>query len=260
MDQYTQNTIMNSEVDDDEIEIDLSEIIGALLKKAHIILLSGIIVALLAFIGTKLFITPMYTSETKVYVLSKSDGAAGVTTSDLQAGSYLTKDYSELVTSRTVMEQVIALLNLDLKPEELMDMVSVESATDSRILTIKVENEDPKKAKEIADAVREAVSVQITEIMDADAVNTVQKADLPDEPSSPSTMMNTLIGGVLGLFLAIVAVVLITLLDDTVKTPEDVEKYLGLNTLTSIPIVGGAKKNKKTKGLSARKFVKQMNR
>lgn len=260
MDQYTQNTIMNSEVDDDEIEIDFSEILGALLKKAHIILLSGIIVALLAFIGTKLFITPMYTSETKVYVLSKSDGAAGVTTSDLQAGSYLTKDYSELVTSRTVMEQVIALLNLDMKPEELMDMISVESATDSRILTIKVENEDPKKAKEIADAVREAVSVQITEIMDADAVNTVQKADLPDEPSSPSTMKNTLIGGILGLFLAIAVVVLVTLLDDTVKTPEDVEKYLGLNTLTSIPIVDGAKKNKKTKGLSARRFAKKMNR
>ena len=61
MDQYTQNTIMNSEVDDGEIEIDFSEILGALLKKAHIIFLSGIIVALLAFIGTKLFITPMYT-------------------------------------------------------------------------------------------------------------------------------------------------------------------------------------------------------
>lgn len=260
MNQYSKNTIMSSEADNDELTIDLAELVSALLKKAHIILLTGIIVALLAFIGTKLFITPMYTAETKVYVLSKSDGAAGITTSDLQAGSYLTKDYSELVTSRTVMEQVIALLNLDMKPEELMDMVSVESATDSRILTIKVENEDPKKAKEIADAVREAVSVQITEIMDADAVNTVQKADLPDAPSSPSTMKNTLIGGVLGLFLAIAVVVLITLLDDTVKTPEDVEKYLGLNTLTSIPIAGGAKKNKKTKGLSARKFVKQMNR
>ena len=147
-----------------------------------------------------------------------------------------------------------------MKPEELMDMISVESTTDSRILTIKVKNEDPKKAKEIADAVREAVSVQITEIMDADAVNTVQKADLPDSPSSPSTMKNTVVGGILGALLAIGIIVLIAILDDTVKTPEDVEKYLGLNTLTSIPIVDGAKKNKKTKGLSARKFAKKMNR
>ena len=155
---------MNPESDNGELTIDLAEVIGALLKKAHIIILTGIIVALLAFIGTKLFITPMYTAETKVYVLSKSDGSTGISATDLQAGSYLIKDYTELVKSRTVMEQVIAVLNLDMKPEQLMGMVSVEAATDSRILTIKVESDDPKQAKEIADAVREAVSVQITEM------------------------------------------------------------------------------------------------
>lgn len=260
MNQYSKNTIMSSEADNDELTIDLTEIIGALLKKAHIILLTGIIVALLAFIGTKLFITPMYTAETKVYVLSKSDGSAGVTTSDLQAGSYLTKDYTELVKSRTVMEQVIAVLNLDMKPEELMNMVSVEAATDSRILTIRVQDADPKQAKEIADAVRESVSVQITEIMDADAVNTVEKADLPDAPSSPNTKKNTLLGGILGIILAMGVVVLISILDDTIKTPDDVERYLGLNTLTSIPIAAGAKKNKKAKGFSVRQFTKNMNR
>lgn len=251
---------MNPESDNDELTIDLTEVIGALLKKAHIIILTGIIVALLAFIGTKLFITPMYTAETKVYVLSKSDGSTGISATDLQAGSYLTKDYTELVKSRTVMEQVIAVLNLDVKPEELMEMISVEAVTDSRILTIKVENDDPKQAKEIADAVREAVSVQITEIMDADAVNTVEKADLPSEPSSPNTMKNTMLGGILGIILAMGVVVLISILDDTIKTPDDVERYLGLNTLTSIPITEGAKKNKKAKGLSARQFTKTMNR
>ena len=76
MNQYTKNTRMNPESDNDELTIDLTEVIGALLKKAHIIILTGIIVALLAFIGTKLFITPMYTAETKVYVLSKSDGSS----------------------------------------------------------------------------------------------------------------------------------------------------------------------------------------
>lgn len=260
MNQYTKNTRMNSESDNDELTIDLTEIFGALLKKAHIILLTGIIVALLAFIGTKLFITPMYTAETKVYVLSKSDGSTGISATDLQVGSYLTKDYTELVKSRTVMEQVIAVLNLDMKPEQLMGMVSVEAATDSRILTIKVASDDPKQAKEIADAVRESVSVQITEIMNADAVNTVEKADLPSAPSSPNTMKNTMMGGILGIILAMGVVVLISIMDDTIKTPDDVERYLGLNTLTSIPIVAGAKKNKKAKGLSVRQFTKTMNR
>lgn len=260
MSQYTQNTMMNSETDNDEITIDLSEVLRALWRKAHLILLSGIIMALLAFIGTKLFITPVYTSVTKVYVLSKADGNANLTTSDLQAGSYLTKDYMELVKSRAVMEQVISLLNLDMKPEELMNMVSVESAADTRILTISVENEDPKEAKEIADAVRESVSVQITDVMNADAVNTVDVADLPENPSSPSTMKNTAVGGILGILLAAAVVVLIYMLDDTIKTPEDVEHYLGLSVLTSIPIAEGVKKSKKTKGLSVRQFTKNMKR
>ena len=238
---------MNPESDNDELTIDLTEVIGALLKKAHIIILTGIIVALLAFIGTKLFITPMYTAETKVYVLSKSDGAAGITTSDLQAGSYLTKDYTELVKSRTVMEQVIAVLNLDMKPEQLMGMVSVEAATDSRILTIKVESDDPKQAKEIADAVRESVSVQITEIMNADSVNTVEEGNLPTSPSSPNVKKNMMLGALLGLVISMGFIVLISILDDTVKTPDDVEKYLGLNVLTSIPIQEGSSAPKRAK-------------
>lgn len=258
MNQYTQNSMMNSEADNDEITIDLTEVFRALWRNVHLILLSGIVAALLAFVGTRFLLTPIYTSVTKVYVLSKSNGEASLTASDMQTGAYLTKDYMELVKSRAVMEQVIATLNLDMKPGELMNMISVESATDTRILTISVENEDPKVAKEIADAVRESVSVQITEVMDADAVNTVDVANLPEDPSSPNAMKNTALGAILGMLLAAGIIVLIYILDDTIKTPEDVEQYLGLSVLTSIPIAEGVKKSKKAKGLSAKQFAKKM--
>ncbi len=254
----SQNTMINPEVDNDEITIDLTELLMAIWRKLHLVILTGIVVALLAFIGTKLFITPMYTSVTKVYVLSKQEGNASLTYSDLQTGTSLTKDYMELVKSRPVLEQVIAILNLDMKAEELADTITVDTPTDTRILRISVENEDPKTAKEIADAIRESVSIQITEIMDADSVNTVEVGNLPTDPSSPSTMKNMLIGGILGVLLAIGIIVLIYILDDTVKTPEDVEYYLGLNVLTSIPIEEGVKKSKKVKGLSARQFNKKM--
>ena len=254
----SQNTMINPEVDNDEITIDLTELFMARWRKLHLVILAGIVVALLAFIGTKLFITPMYTSVTKVYVLSKQDGNASPTYSDLQTGSSLTKDYMELVKSRPVLEQVIAILNLDMKAEELADTITVDTPTDTRILRISVENEDPKTAKEIADAIRESVSIQITEIMDADSVNTVEVGNLPTEPSSPSTMKNMLIGGILGVLLAIGIIVLIYILDDTIKTPEDVEYYLGRNVLTSIPIEEGVKKSKKVKGLSARQFNRKM--
>ena len=256
----SQDNILNREFEEEEITIDLTELLMAIWSKIHIVILAGILAALLAFVGTKLFITPMYSSTTKIYVLSKQDSSASVTYSDLQTGTQLTKDYMELVKSRPVLEQVIAVLNLDMEPEQLANSITVETPTDTRVLRITVENEDPKQAKEIADAVRESVSIQITEIMDADSVNTVEDGNLPTAPSSPSLKKNLAIGGLLGIFLAIGIIVLIFVLDDTVKTPDDVEHYLGLNVLTSIPIQEGTKKAKKAKGLSAKKFAKNMKR
>lgn len=166
----------------------------------------------------------------------------------------------ELVKSRPVLEQVIAVLNLDMTSEELSEMITVENTADTRILTIRVESEDPKEAKAIADAVCESVSVQIPEIMNADSVNTVEEGNLPTSPSSPNLMKNMALGGLLGLLLAIGIIALIYILDDTVKTPEDVENFLGLNVLTSIPISEGFKKTKKVKGMSAKKLMRNMKR
>ena len=93
-----------------------------------------------------------------------------------------------------------------------------------------MENESPKLAKEIADAVRESASVRITQITDADAVNMVEEGNLPKDPTSPNTMKNAMLGGILGIFLALGAIVLIYILDDTIKTPDDVERYLGTDS------------------------------
>lgn len=254
------NSMINKDFENDDVNIDLTELFLAVWNKIHLVILAGIFMALLAFVGTKVFITPLYSSTTKMYVLTKQDSSAGVTYSDIQTGTQLTKDYMELVKSRPVLEQVIAVLNLDMEIEELERLITVETPTDTRILTIVVENQDPKTAKEIADALRESVSIQITEIMDADSVNTFEEGNLPKEPSSPSLVKNMAIGGVLGVIIALAIIVLIFVLDDTIKTPDDVEHYLGLNVLTSIPIQEGVKKSKKVKGMSAKKFVRKMKR
>lgn len=192
-----QDNMMNQEVNDDEITIDLYELFKKLWSKAHIIVLAGILAALVAFVGTKTLLVPKYISTTKVYVLNRQEGNAGVSYSDLQTGTQLLKDYMELVTSRPVLEQAIEELDLDMEPQNLASMVSTESKGDTRIFSILVENEDPEEAKAIADAVREAVCVQITKIMDADAVNTVEEANLPKYPSSPNLKKMCLSGEVL---------------------------------------------------------------
>lgn len=255
-----QDNMMNQNVNDDEITIDLTELFIALRAKIHIILLSGILMALLAFVGTKLLITPMYTSVTKLYVLSRQDSSSGVTYNELQSGAQLTKDYAELVTSRPILEQVIAVLNLDITTKDLEGRITVDTPTDTRILRINVEDENPKKAKEIADVLREAVSNEITEIMHAESVDTIEDGSLPTSPSSPNFMRNMMLGGMIGILISFIIVMWMFIRDDTIKTPDDVEQYLGLNVLTSIPIKENTKKSKKVKGLSAKKAMKSMRR
>ncbi len=248
------------DIDNDELTIDLGELFSVLWNKIYIIILAGIVLAFAAFAYTQLLITPKYTSTTSMYMLTKTEGSTGLTTSDLQTGTQLTQDYMELTKSRSVLEKVISTLNLDMSVEELGNSVTTANKENTRIMTIQVENEDPELAREIADALRETASSKIKDIMDIDAVNTIEKANLPTSPSSPSVMKNTAIGAMLGILLSAGIIILIFILDDTVKTPDDVEKYLGLNVLTSIPIQEGEEKAKKTKRRTARKAAKRMKR
>ena len=252
-----QERVTHEVVENDEITIDLTELFAVLWARAYIIIIAGLLLALAAFAGTQLFITPKYTSTTSMYMLARSDESGAVTSGDLQTGTQLTQDYMELVKSRTVLEEVISVLNLEMEPEELSDAITTSNPDNTRILTIQVEDEDPEVAREIADAVRESASTTIQDVVEIDAVNTVEEANLPTTPSSPSVVRNTAIGGFIGIVIAMGIIVLIYVFDDTIKTPEDVENYLGLNVLTSIPIQEGEQKPKRVKRKTTRKMMRK---
>ena len=248
---------MGIQESDDEITIDLGDLFKVIIGKLPAIILSGLLFAIIAFVGTKAFVTEMYTSETKVYILSRQSETGSTTYNDLVMGSYLTKDFTELIKSRPVMEHTIQELGLDMSVNQLKKAISITAPEDTRILGIAVTHPDPELAKEIADVVRESSSVQITKIMDAEAVNVVEEANLPTAPSSPNVIKNSILGGMLGVILALGIIVLVYMLDDTIKTSDDVEKYLGLNVLTSIPLGEGEKRSKKAKKKSSKKHRKR---
>lgn len=234
-----QNKEMN-----DEIEIDLKEIIQVLWRKAYVIFLSGIILALAVIIGTKLFVTPQYQSSTRLYVLARQNSET-VTNSDLQTSMLLTQDYAELIQSRTVTETVIAQLGLELKHEQLINKISVSTPDNTRILTITVRDSDPYLAKELADSIRDVASEHIQKVMEVEAVNVVDEANIPENPSSPNTMKNGLLAGIFGCVLAAAVVLVRFLMNDTISNSEDVEKYLNLSTLGMIPLADDETKPRK---------------
>lgn len=237
---------MEERRNEDTVEIDLLELFGVLMQQIWIILSVGLFAALLAFAVSKFLIAPTYESTTKIYILNKNANTT-VTYTDVQLGSQLTKDYAELISSRYVLEEVIQEQGLDLDYNSLKKKVAVSTPTDTRVIYITVKDNDQIIAMNIANSVREAASRHIEKVMDIDAVNVVETANIPTQKSSPSCSRWTLIGGILGCFLVCAVVLVRFLLDDTIKASEDVEKYLELSTLGLIPVQESAQERAKRK-------------
>ena len=221
-------------------EIDLLELFHELWKHAGVIVLSAVALALAGYLFTQLMMTPQYVSTTKMYVLA-ADTSQGLTNSDLQVGTQLTNDYKELIQSRPVTETVIADLKLMtgdrmMKHEELLSKLSVANSTDTRVIAISVTDSDPYRASDIANAIRETAAKHIQDVMDVEYVKVVEDANIPTSPSSPSKTKNAILAGLLGGIVAAGVVIVRYLMNDTIQTPEDIENYLGLSTLGSIPV------------------------
>lgn len=188
-----------------------------------------------AFLKCRFFEVPAYTASTRIYVLSRSSDAA-VSYSDFQTSTQLLNDYEVLITGRNVTSAVIERLELRLTDEELAKEITISSPGDTRFLQIDVTDPDPERAAQIADCVREVSSEQLVSIMAIDAVNTVYEANVPDAPTTPKTRRTVLYAAMIGAALALIVLFIGYILDDTLRTEEDVERYLGLSTIGVIPV------------------------
>ena len=241
----------NQHESQEEIEIDLKELFFEVLGNWKMICISAFLTALIAFSISKFIIVPQYESTSALYVLTKSTSITSLT--DLQMGTNLTNDYIVVVKCRPVLEQVIDNLDLDLDYKQLGSKISVDNPSDSRILNITVTDPDPAVAKQIADEMANVSSAYIAEKMDQDPPRTIQNGYADGEPVSPSVGKNTVIGAFLGMLLAMAIVIVSYLMNDSIMTPEDLEKKVGLHVLGSLPLedeaeYDGESSRKKRKG------------
>lgn len=217
-------------------EVNLVDLLYYLWKKIGVILAAAAVCGLLGFTVTKLFKDPLYTASTRMYVLGGTGTSDGVGISDFQVSTFLLKDYQVLITGRNVTGEAVKRLGLDIRPEDLASRISVTAPQDTRILQIDVTYEDALQAADIANCVRDIASEQIKEIMAADAIKTVYEAQAPSRPSSPNVGKSTVLWAAMGLLLSAGVYVVIFLMDDTIRTEEDVTHYLQLSTLGVIPV------------------------
>lgn len=220
--------------EEQETEINLYELFSYFLTKWPIILAGLLIGAILAGCYTFFLITPKYTATSKLYMVSSSSDSV-VDLTDLNIGTSLSSDYAELLKVRPILEEVIEDNKLDYTYEELFDMISISTVTDTRILVVNVTSTSPREAKVIANSLAKKAVKEIPRLMDTSKPNIAEEAITPKHRSSPSLPRNTLIGALLGMILVLGFYTFLFITDDTLNSAEDVEKAFGVMPLTVIP-------------------------
>lgn len=221
---------------EEETEIDLIDLAWALLDKIHYIVLCFLIGAVIMNAYSYFLVRPTYKSTAKMYVVSASKNSV-VDLDALNIGTSLTADYEQLMLSYPVLEQVINKLNLDMDSDTLAKMITLENPTDTRILNINVVSTDPKSARDIANTLMDVSVDYIPKTMSTNAPNVAQKAKLADHKDGPSYTKYTMIGALAGAFLYCMYLVVKYLMDDTIHTADDMEKYFDIVPLAVIPDV-----------------------
>ena len=150
-------------------------------------------------------------------------------------GASLTSDYTVLIKSTPVLEQVIENLKLDMTADQLRNSITIDNPTDTRILEITVNNADSALAKEIVDEVANVSSSYIGDKMEVVPPKIIEVGKIATVRTSPSVKKNTELGFLLGLVACAAIVVILAVMDDTIKTEEDIEKYLGISVLAKVP-------------------------
>nr|AOP03653.1 Chain length determinant protein Wzd [Streptococcus suis] len=215
------------------IEIDVLSLLKTIWRKKFFILLTAVLGAGIAFVYSSFLVTPQFDSTTRIYVVSQNvEAGAGLTSQELQAGTYLVKDYKEIILSQDVLTQVATELNLK---ESLKEKISVSIPVDTRIVSISVRDADPNEAARIANSLRTFAAQKIVEVTKVSDVTTLEEAVPAEEPTTPNIKRNILLGLLAGGILATGIILAMEVLDDRVKRPQDIEEVMGLTLLGVVP-------------------------
>ncbi|HGA2326847.1 TPA: Wzz/FepE/Etk N-terminal domain-containing protein [Streptococcus agalactiae] len=215
-----------------EVEINIFNLLKKLWKKKFLITFVAIAFATAGLFYSLFIVTPQYTSSTRIYVINPNNS---ITAQDLQAGSFLANDYKEIITSTDVLEKVISSEKLNYPSSQLLQKITVSILKDTRVISISVEDANPKMSQRLANSVREAAVSKIKAVTQVEDITTLEKGNLPKAPSSPNIKKNVLIGFIVGAGLSTIVLVIMGILDDRVNTEEDIEKALGLTSLGIVP-------------------------
>ena len=219
-----------------EETIDLREYFAIIKKRFWIIALIAVIAAVVSGLISFFMLKPVYEAKSTLIVnTEKHEESQMITGDQFSVTQKLAVTYGEIIKSRTVLEDVISNLNLDITYESLAGQVSVSPVKDTQIISISVQDTNKQRARDIANEIPKVFTNEAKRITKANDVQVIDKAILPKNPIKPNKMMNVAIAFVLGTMIGLFVIFLLEYLDNKIKTPQDIEKHLGLNVIGVVP-------------------------
>lgn len=222
-------------VDDDYDTIDLLEVLEVVRQHILIIVLVTVIAAAAGFGFSRFVMVPQYEASALMIVNTRQDATATVTNDQITSATKLVSTYSIIIKSDTVLQQVINNLGLTLTYDELKERVTVSAVDDTQVMQVTVRSDNPEWARQVCEQITTISPDVILESVEAGSVKLISQAAVTTEPVSPNVMKNTAIAAVLGLVASIGIVVLRELLDNKIKSEDDIRKYLDLPVVGVIP-------------------------
>ena len=214
--------------------IDLVELMYHVLSRVHYVLVCALVGAIIMVVQAASAV-PVYSATAKLYIVG-SQGAT-INVSDLQLGSMLTMDYEEVFRTWEVHEMVRSQLGVDYTYSQLQSMIRISNPEDTRILYITARHSNAQMAADIANAYASAARTFILQTMDAEEPNLFSVALVPSVASVVSKASNAVKGFMLGAVLAVGVIVLLFVLDDRPRTPEQIQQAADIPTLAVIPSI-----------------------
>ena len=219
-----------------EETIDLREYFSIIKKRFWIIALITVVAMVVSGVISFFMLSPVYESKSTLIVnTEKNEETQMITGDQFSVSQKLAVTYGEIIKSRAVLESVISNLKLDSEYEDLVEKITVSPVKDTQIISISVQDTNPKKARDIANEIPKVFEKEVKRITKANDIQVIDKAILPENPIKPNKIMNVAIAAVLGMMIGLFVVFLLEYLDNKIKTPQDVEKHLDLPILGVIP-------------------------
>lgn len=222
-----------------EESISLKELFLTLKKRIWLIVSITILTVIVSAVLSYFVLTPIYSASTQILVNQSKSEESLYSNYEVQTNLQLINTYNVILKSPRILDQVIDELNLKMSTDELSEKITVESESESQVITITVEDENPRLAADIANTIASVFQENVSDIMNVDNVAILASATVSDNPTpvKPQPVLNMLIGFVVGLMVGVGLAFLLEYADNTVKTEQDIEKHFGVPVLGVIPKV-----------------------